>query len=86
MEASMVIEAVAAITWQESGEYSARCLGVADLTREAGSMESAVEALREELTRVLSPRKLGFVGQDDTRLWQPLPVEMIVPLDVEVAR
>lgn len=77
------VEVLVALAWDD-GAYSARCLGVSDLHRTADSMEEALESLAVELTRQFIAGR-GLDGQPDrTVLWQPLPVEMITPLDVAV--
>jgi hypothetical protein len=77
------VEVLVALTWDD-GAYSARCLGVSDLHRTADSMEEARDSLAAELSKQFSAGQ-GLDGQPDrTALWQPLPVEMIAPLDVAV--
>ena len=78
------VEVLVALCWDD-GSYSARCLGVRDVRRRGASMEAAVEELAVALSQRFRSGS-GLDGRPDrTVLWQPLPVEMIAPLDVAVA-
>ncbi|MCG2621302.1 hypothetical protein LVY72_05165 [Arthrobacter sp. I2-34] len=83
-EDEVSVEVVVAITW-EAGHYSARCLGIPDICTEGESMADAVIELAAVLERHFSAGG-GTVGRPDRSvLWQPLPVEMLTPLDIAVA-
>lgn len=78
-----VVNGVAAISWQGQF-YSARCLGVENFSREGKDIATAVYQLVDDLPSVItSSTELGMAW-DDTELWQPLPVEMIVPIDIHI--
>ena len=75
------IELVVALTW-EDGRYSARCLGIPNVSCEGATMVEAVVDLAARLERHIAAGG-GPVGRPDkSQLWQPLPVEMLAPLDV----
>ncbi|WP_433376325.1 hypothetical protein [Streptosporangium sp. CA-115845] len=80
---SVHVEVVVAITWEE-GRYSARCLGVCDLTCQGDTMVDAVLDLAEQLSRRFSAGGFPVGRPDRSELWQPLPVEMLTALDVAV--
>ncbi|MET8051927.1 hypothetical protein ABZU75_30435 [Streptosporangium sp. NPDC005286] len=80
---SVHVEVVVAITWEE-GRYSARCLGVGDLTCRGDTMVDAVLDLAEQLSRHFSAGGSPVGRPDRSELWQPLPVEMLTALDVAV--
>lgn len=78
------VPVLVALSW-EDGAYRARCLGVKDVHRTADSMEEAVESLASALSRQFQAGRGLDSHPDRSVLWQPLPVEMIAPLDVAIA-
>ncbi|SEU37476.1 hypothetical protein [Nonomuraea wenchangensis] len=80
---SVYVEVVVAITWEE-GRYSARCLGVGDISCQGDTMVDAVLDLAERLSGHFSAGGSPVDRPDRSKLWQPLPVEMLTALDVAV--
>jgi hypothetical protein len=75
------VELIVALTWND-GRYSARCLGIPDISCEGATMVEAVVDLSARLERHIAAGG-GPVGHPDkSQLWQPLPIEMLAPLDV----
>lgn len=79
------VHAIAAISWQGTF-YSARCLGVEGFTREGRDLATAVYQLIDDLPSVVTSKTELGMGRDDSMLWQPMPVEMIVPIDIRFER
>lgn len=79
------VEVLVALAW-EDGRYSARCLGVSQVTGAGPTMMDAVLALAEQLSGKFSAGEEPVGEPDGSALWQPLPVEMLTALDVTVER
>ncbi|WP_026927037.1 type II toxin-antitoxin system HicB family antitoxin [Granulicoccus phenolivorans] len=72
-----------ATSYSESG-YLARCLGVPGLVTHGATMLEAVGELSEVLVEKFAKDRPDLGTPDRSELWQPLPVEMIAPLDIVV--
>lgn len=73
-------------TSYSEGGYLARCLGVSGLVTNGATMLEAVEELAEILVEKFAADRPDLGTPDRSELWQPLPVEMIAPLDIVVTR